>query len=128
MPVILGSGYFFGYSKEGTNALVFDAEPTKPLTVSGCAREGKTEDLLEGTSYWIDESMGRRRIIVYAELPFFRGLLRPTGRPCFNSILFSGVFWAFGKTALKKEHGRLAVLRIEKLCSRLRRGTVTILR
>lgn len=35
LPVLLASGYFFRYSKEGTNALVFDAKPKKPLTISG---------------------------------------------------------------------------------------------
>jgi hypothetical protein len=43
IPVLIASGYFFRYSKEGTNALVFDAEPTKPLTVSGFVWEGNTE-------------------------------------------------------------------------------------
>ena len=92
LPVILGSGYFFRYSKEGTNALVFDAEPVKPLTVSGFVWEGNTEELLRGTSYLIDESMGRGHVILFAEDPFFRGLFRSTTRPFFNSILFNGIF------------------------------------
>ena len=92
LPVILGSGYFFRYSKEGTNALVFDAEPKKPLTISGFVWEGNTEELLRGTSYLIDESMGRGHVILFAEDPFFRGLFRSTTRPFFNSILFNGIF------------------------------------
>lgn len=92
LPVILGSGYFFRYSKEGTNALVFDAKPKKPLTISGFVWEGNTEELLRGTSYVIDESMGRGHVILFAEDPFFRGLFRSTTRPFFNSILFNGVF------------------------------------
>ena len=92
IPVILGSGYFFRYSKEGTNALVFDARPKKPLTISGFVWEGNTEELLKGTSYVIDESMGRGHVILFAEDPFFRGLFRSTTRPFFNSILFNGVF------------------------------------
>ncbi len=92
LPVILGSGYFFRYSKEGTNALVFDAKPKKPLTISGFVWEGNTEELLKGTSYVIDESMGRGHVILFAEDPFFRGLFRSTTRPFFNSILFNGVF------------------------------------
>ncbi len=92
IPVILGSGYFFRYSKEGTNAMVFDARPKKPLTISGFVWEGNTEELLRGTSYVIDESMGRGHVIVFAEDPFFRGLFRSTTRTFMNSILFNGVF------------------------------------
>lgn len=92
LSVILASGYFFRYSKEGTNAMVFDAKPKKPLTISGFVWEGNTEELLKGTSYVIDESMGRGHVILFAEDPFFRGLFRSTTRTFFNSILFNGVF------------------------------------
>ncbi len=92
LPVILGSGYFFRYSKEGSNALVFEAKPKKPLTISGFVWEGNTEELLKGTAYLIDEPMGSGHIILFAEDPFFRGLFRSTTRPFFNSVLFNGVF------------------------------------
>lgn len=92
LPVLLSSGYFFRYSKEGTNALVFDAKPKKPLTVSGFVWEGNTERLLKGTAYLIDEPTGSGHVILFAEEPFFRGIFRSTTRPFFNSILFSGVF------------------------------------
>ncbi len=92
MPVLLASGYFFRYSKEGTNALVFDANPKKPLTISGFVWEGNTERLLAGTAYVIDESMGRGHVVLFAEDPFFRGMTRANTRPFFNSILFNGVF------------------------------------
>jgi hypothetical protein len=91
LPVGLGSGYFFRYSKEGTNAMVFDAQPRKPLTVSGFVWEGNTEELLRGTSYLIDESSGRGHVILFAEDPFYRGLFRSMTRPFYNSILFHGV-------------------------------------
>lgn len=92
LPVILASGYFFRYSKEGTNAMVFDAKPKKPLTISGFVWEGNTEELLKGTSYVIDESSGRGHVILFAEDPFFRGLFRSMTRTFYNSILFNGVF------------------------------------
>lgn len=92
MPVLLASGYFFRYSKEGTNALVFDAKPKKPLTVSGFVWEGNTERLLKGTAYVIDESLGSGHVVLFAEDPFFRGMTRANTRPFFNSILFNGVF------------------------------------
>lgn len=92
LPVLLASGYFFRYSKEGTNALVFDANPKKPLTISGFVWEGNTELLLKGTAYVIDESMGSGHVVLFAEDPFFRGMTRANTRPFFNAIVFSGVF------------------------------------
>ncbi len=92
LPVILASGYFFRYSKEGTNAMVFNAKPKMPLTISGFVWEGNTEELLKGTSYVIDESSGRGHVILFAEDPFFRGLFRSMTRTFYNSILFNGVF------------------------------------
>ena len=62
--MLLQSGYFFRYSKEGTNAVVFDANPRRPLTVSGFVWEGNTERLLKGTYYIIDESMGGGRHVL----------------------------------------------------------------
>lgn len=92
IPVLLASGYFFRYSKEGTNALVFDAKPKRPLTISGFVWEGNTERLLRGTSYIIDEPNGAGHVILFAEEPFFRGIFRSATKPFFNSILFNGVF------------------------------------
>jgi hypothetical protein len=92
LPVFLASGFFFRYSKEGSNALVFEANPTRPLTISGFSWEGNTEKLLSGTSYVIDEPNGQGHVILFAEEPFFRGIFRATTRPFFNSILFNGAF------------------------------------
>jgi hypothetical protein len=92
LPVLLSSGYFFRYSKDGTNALVFDAKPNRPLTISGFVWEGNTERLLKGTAYLIDEPTGSGHVILFADEPFFRGIFRSTTRPFFNSILFNGVF------------------------------------
>jgi hypothetical protein len=92
LPVLLASGYFFRYSKEGSNALVFDAKATRKLTLSGFVWEGNTERLLAGTSYIIDEPMGQGHVILFAEEPFFRGIFRSATRPFFNAIAFNGVF------------------------------------
>ena len=92
LPVLLASGYFFKNSKEGTNALIFDAAPKKPLTISGFVWEGNTEELLKGTAYVIDEPLGSGRVVLFAEEPFFRGIFRSVTRPFMNSILFSGAF------------------------------------
>ncbi len=92
MPVLLASGYFFRYSKEGTNAMIFDANPKKPLTISGFVWEGNTEKLLKGTAYVINESRGSGNVVLFAEDPFFRGMTRANTRPFFNAIVFNGVF------------------------------------
>ncbi len=92
IPVLLTGGSFFRYSKEGTNALVFDANPRSPLTISGFVWPGNTERLLSGTSYLIDESQGSGRVILFAEDPFFRGMTRGVTRQFFNSIAFNGIF------------------------------------
>jgi hypothetical protein len=92
LPVLLSSGYFFRLSKEGTNALVFEQKPKKPLTLSGFVWEGNTERLLRGTAYLIDEPTGSGHVILFAEEPFLRGIFRSMTRPFFNSILFNGSF------------------------------------
>ncbi|MEP6945767.1 MAG: M14 family zinc carboxypeptidase [Acidobacteriota bacterium] len=92
LPVLVASGFFFRYSKEGNNALVFDAKPKRPLTLSGFVWEGNTERLLAGTAYVIDEPLGAGHVILFAEEPVFRGIFRSNTRPFFNSILFNGVF------------------------------------
>jgi len=92
IPVLLASGYFFRYSKEGTNALVFDSNAKRPLTISGFVWEGNTERLLRGTSALIDEPTGRGHVIMFADDPFFRAIFRSTTRQFFNSLLFNGSF------------------------------------
>lgn len=92
IPVLLSSGYFFRYSKEGTNALVFEQKPKNALTISGFVWEGNTERLLKGTAYVIDEPTGSGHVILFADEPFFRGIFRSTTRPFMNSILFNGTF------------------------------------
>jgi hypothetical protein len=92
LPVLLASGYFFRISREGTNALLFEQNPKRPLTISGFVWEGNTERLLRGTAYVIDESQGAGHVILFAEEPFFRGIFRSTTRLFFNSILFNRTF------------------------------------
>ncbi len=87
LPVLMASGYFFRYSKEGTNALIFESRGAKPLTISGFVWEGNTENLLAGTAYVIDESIGSGRVTLFAEEPFYRGIFRSATRPFFNAIM-----------------------------------------
>ena len=90
LPVLLNSAYFFTVSEEGSNALVFDKNPSAPLTVSGFVWENNTERLLKGAAYLIDEPTGAGHVVLFAEDPFFRGIFRSQTRPFFNAILFNG--------------------------------------
>lgn len=92
LPALLASGYFFRYSREGTNVAVFDAAPKRPLTISGFVWEGNTENLLKGTSYIIEEPMGGGRVVLFAEEPFFRGIFRSTTRQFFNAVMLNAAF------------------------------------
>ncbi|HEY8559871.1 MAG TPA: M14 family zinc carboxypeptidase [Pyrinomonadaceae bacterium] len=92
LPVLLSSGYFFRFSKEGTNALIYEARPKKPLTISGFVWEGNTEKLLRGTAALIDEPNGAGHVVLFADDPFFRGIFRSVTRPFFNAMLFNGTF------------------------------------
>jgi|GEM_PF-5570630 len=64
LPVLLASGCYFRYTKEGSNALVFNQKPERTLTISGFVWAGNTERLLSGTSYLIDESVSSGHIIL----------------------------------------------------------------
>jgi hypothetical protein len=88
LPVLVASGYFFRPSKEGTNAIVFTGDVSRPLHISGFVWPDNTERLLRGTAYVLDEPTGRGHVILYAEDPNYRGFWRITTRLFFNSILF----------------------------------------
>jgi len=91
LPVLVSSAYFFRPSKEGTNAVVFSADPGLPLHVAGFVWP-TTESLLRGTSYVIDEPTGRGHVVLFAEDPNFRAIWRSTTRMFFNSFLFQPIF------------------------------------
>jgi hypothetical protein len=91
LPVLVSSAYFFRPSKEGTNAVVFGTDAAQPLHVAGFVWP-TTESLLRGTSYVIDEPVGRGHIVLFAEDPNFRAIWRSTTRLFFNSFLFQPIF------------------------------------
>ncbi|HEX8707307.1 MAG TPA: M14 family zinc carboxypeptidase [Pyrinomonadaceae bacterium] len=92
LPVLVNSGYFFRPSKEGTNAVIFSPDATRPLRISGFTWPNNTERLLRGTAYVMEEPLGRGHTVLYAEEPNFRGIWRTTTRLFFNSILFTSSF------------------------------------
>jgi hypothetical protein len=92
LPVLVESAYFFRPSKEGTNAVVFKADDSKPLRLSGFIWPDNTERLLKGAAYVIEEPTGRGHVVLYAEDPNFRGFWNSTTRLFFNSFLFQPAF------------------------------------
>ena len=91
LPVLVDSAYFFRPSKEGTNAVVFNADAKQPLHVAGFLWP-TTEQLLRGTAYVIHEPTGRGHVVLFAEDPNFRAIWRSTTRLFFNSFLFQPIF------------------------------------
>jgi hypothetical protein len=91
LPVLVDSAFFFRPSKEGTNAVVFAADSSRPLHVAGFLWP-TTESLLRGTSYVIDEPTGRGHVVLFAEDPNFRAIWRSTTRLFFNAFLFQPIF------------------------------------
>ena len=91
LPVLVDSAYFFRPSKEGTNAVVFPSDASRPFHVAGFVWP-TTESLLRGTAYVIDEPVGRGHIVLFAEDPNFRAIWRSTTRLFFNSFLFQPIF------------------------------------
>ncbi len=90
LPVMVDSGYFFRPSKDGTNAVIFADETSRPLRLAGFIWP-TTENLLRGTAYVIDEPTGRGHVVLYAEDPNFRAIWRSTTRLFFNSFLFQPI-------------------------------------
>lgn len=89
LPVLLSGGNFFRISKEGVNAVVFDANPKDSLTISGFVWRNNTERLLKGTAYLIDEPTGSGHVILFAEDPLFRGIFRNSARLFYNSVMLA---------------------------------------
>ncbi|HYN84670.1 MAG TPA: M14 family zinc carboxypeptidase [Pyrinomonadaceae bacterium] len=91
LPVLMDSAYFVRPSTEGTNAVVFAAEGSRPLRVAGFVWPDNTERLLRGTAYVMEEPTGRGHVVLYAEDPNFRAIWRSTTRLLFNAFLFQPV-------------------------------------
>ncbi|HEX5709216.1 MAG TPA: M14 family zinc carboxypeptidase [Pyrinomonadaceae bacterium] len=91
MPVLIDSAYFFRPSKEGTNAVVFASDGSRPLRIAGFTWPDNTERLLRGTAYVMEEPTGRGHVVLYAEDPNFRAIWRSTTRMLFNAFLFQPV-------------------------------------
>jgi Zinc carboxypeptidase len=87
MVVMMDGDAFFRPSKEGANVVSFNADGR--LAVSGFTWPDNTEDLLRGTSFVIDEKVGRGHVIMFAEDPNFRFLWRTSAQMFLNSILLA---------------------------------------
>jgi hypothetical protein len=85
--VLMDGDAFFRPSKDGANVVTFTTDGA--LTVAGFIWPDDTEDLLRGTSFLIDEQMGRGHVIMFAEDPNFRFLWRTASQMFLNSVLLA---------------------------------------
>ncbi|MBA3671643.1 MAG: hypothetical protein H0W68_06420 [Gemmatimonadaceae bacterium] len=83
--VMLETDVFLKPSKEGANVAVFPV--TGPLVRAGFTWPGNTERLLRGTSFLIDEPLGRGHVVLFANEPMFRGWWRALDRMVLNAVL-----------------------------------------
>ncbi|MFQ5740858.1 MAG: M14 family zinc carboxypeptidase [Acidobacteriota bacterium] len=81
--VLHNSGYIFSRSKEGSNVATYADEKAR---VSGFIWDS-TERRIGGTSYLIDENLGRGQVILFAGDPLFR-LLWPSLERMFTHAVF----------------------------------------
>lgn len=86
LPVPLMGNTFLRPTTKGSNVVTFK---TGKLALSGFTWEKNTEEMLAGTSYVLDEPMGRGHAILFLNDPTFRALWVGLRRMLWNSILFA---------------------------------------
>jgi hypothetical protein len=77
---------FLKPSKTGSNVITFEKGKTR---LSGFVWENNTEELLGGTTYLVDEPLGRGHAILFLNDPTFRSLWVGLRRMFWNSLLFA---------------------------------------
>ena len=85
LTVLLEGDLFLKPSKEGANVATFPT--TGKLVRAGFTWPGNTERLLRGTSFLIDETLGRGHVVLFTNEPMFRGWWRALDRLVLNAIL-----------------------------------------
>jgi hypothetical protein len=85
LTVLLEGDLFLTPSKEGANVATF---PTAGKFIrAGFTWPDNTERLLRGTSFLVDESLGRGHVVLFTNEPMFRGWWRALDRLVLNAIL-----------------------------------------
>jgi hypothetical protein len=85
LTVMIEGDLFLKPSKEGANVAIFPT--TGPLVRAGFTWPDNTERLLRGTSFLIDEPLGRGHVVLFTNEPMFRGWWRALDRLVLNAML-----------------------------------------
>jgi hypothetical protein len=85
IPVPMMGSTFLKPTTKGSNVVTFGKAP---LRLSGFVWQGNTEEILAGTSYVLDEPLGRGHAVLFLNDPAFRALWAGLRRMVWNSILF----------------------------------------
>lgn len=85
MPVLMSGGSFYTLSNDGGNVGVFPTTGT--LRRGGFTFPDNTEKQLRGSSFLVQESVGRGNLVMFANDPMFRGFWRALDRLVLNAML-----------------------------------------
>jgi hypothetical protein len=85
LTVMVEGDLFLKPSKEGANVAIFPS--TGKLVRAGFTWPDNTERLLRGTSFLIDEPLGRGHVVLFTNEPMFRGWWRALDRLVLNAML-----------------------------------------
>ena len=90
MTVLVSGSDAYGLSKEGGNVGVFPT--TGPLRRAGFTFPENSEKLLRGTSFLVQERVGRGNVVMFTNDPMFRGWWRAMDRLVLNAMLLGTAF------------------------------------
>jgi hypothetical protein len=90
MPVLVSGGNFYTLSRNGGNVAVFPTTGT--LHRGGWTFPDNTERLLRGSTFVVQERVGRGNLVMFAGDPMFRGWWRALDRMVFNAMLLGTSF------------------------------------
>jgi hypothetical protein len=90
MTVLVSGSEAYGLSKEGGNVGVFPT--TGPLRRAGFTFPENSEKLLRGTSFIVQERVGRGNVVMFTNDPMFRGWWRAMDRLVLNAMLLGTAF------------------------------------
>ena len=89
-PVLVGGSNFYTLSNDGGNVAVFPTAGT--LRRGGFVFPNNSERLLRGSSFIIQEKVGRGNVVMFTSEPMFRGWWRAMDRLVLNAVLLGTSF------------------------------------
>jgi hypothetical protein len=90
MPVLVGGSNIYSISENGGNVAVFPTTGT--LRRGGFTFPENSERLLRGSSFIVQEKVGRGNVVMFTNDPMFRGWWRALDRMVLNAVLLGSSF------------------------------------